>query len=267
MIACSAAKESRHQTAEINILIPETPQSVENILSWDFGNYLRYYDNFDYSVGITSSKYNPRCKEFIYAFEGPNTKAITKSDTERPQIEVLFNGQDYLSPDVKSNTSSDIHGLFGRRLKISLTNKASRNTKQVKTITTELAAPEILEVTNPLYDAEDDLIPLCDYENFVVEWNQDSNNTNGVIVLVLWAGSMMFGDSYDNVLIRNVDCVPDTGFAVLKEDLFDGIPDTALCFLLMLRGDIENVQIDDCVYQLSARTQVVLPFVLVREMV
>lgn len=265
-ISCS---EKSVSDVNIPISIPEKPESGELILAKDIGNYAEYFTSTDYSVGITSIKDNPRCKECIYAFEGPNTDVVTKSSLIENQYYVSINGKDVFTPEVKSGTDASIHDMFGQKLSFKFTPKhhSIRSSSGVSQ-TASINAPELLSITNPVYEQLDELYPLCDYKNFIVEWNKDANNSNGVVVLVMWAGTMMFGNSYENVLVRNIDCIPDNGKAILPESIFDGIPDTALCFLILIRGDVSNVELDDdLTYQISAKTQVVLPFVLVREVV
>ena len=46
--------------------------------------------------------------------------------------------------------------------------------------------------------------------------------------------------------------------------VFDGIPDTALCYISLLRGNVENIPIGDYSYKVMGESYAVLPFVLVR---
>ena len=46
--------------------------------------------------------------------------------------------------------------------------------------------------------------------------------------------------------------------------MFEGIPDTAFCEMYLIRGNIENIDIDQIEYQLLAETFDMINFVLIR---
>lgn len=50
-----------------------------------------------------------------------------------------------------------------------------------------------------------------------------------------------------------------------REGLFDGIPDTAVCHLTVLRGDIEILDYENETYKFLTETHEYLSFVLIRE--
>lgn len=112
--------------------------------------------------------------------------------------------------------------------------------------------------------SEDNPIPLCYYQDYVVRWNQDLLNSNGIIILVNWTGSMVFGEDYPYANVTHVIGVPDSGETVLGEHMFDGIPDAAYCKLLLLRGDIDTIRVEDIDISIIAETHDILNFVLIR---
>lgn len=59
-------------------------------------------------------------------------------------------------------------------------------------------------------------------------------------------------------------CVPDTGEAVLPNELFDEIPDTALCELYLFRGDVENIDSESLFYKVMTEVHDMMNFVLIR---
>lgn len=75
---------------------------------------------------------------------------------------------------------------------------------------------------------------------------------------------MVFGDDYPSSYICNYVCVPDNGSAELDESMFDDIPDASYCNLYLLRGDVENIELDDTTYRLLAESHDVLDFILIR---
>ena len=87
-------------------------------------------------------------------------------------------------------------------------------------------------------------IPLCYYDNFIVEWNEDIANENGVILIAEWNGVTAHGPT-QNTSIANVDLVEDTGLATLNTDLFEGMPDEALVDLWFIRGNLITINGND----------------------
>lgn len=75
---------------------------------------------------------------------------------------------------------------------------------------------------------------------------------------------MIFGEDYSSTYICRSVCVPDTGEAVLPNELFDEIPDTALCELYLFRGDVENIDSESLVYKVMTEVHDMMNFVLIR---
>ncbi|MDR0830549.1 MAG: hypothetical protein LBN95_10645 [Prevotellaceae bacterium] len=131
--------------------------------------------------------------------------------------------------------------------------------------------PELVQITSPNIETPDDLLPYCYYKNFKLGWNADLKNENGVVVIVEWSGSDMFGKDYQEV-VRNIDIIEfDNGEAILNSELFDGMPQGALVKLMLIRGNIELIDnyVNDEGYaenlHIAALSQAILPFILVKE--
>jgi len=83
-------------------------------------------------------------------------------------------------------------------------------------------------------------IPLCYYDNFIVEWNSDTQNQNGVVVVAEWNGATI-SQSPQNISIASVDIVDDTGIAALDTAIFRNMPDEALVNLWLIRGNLITI--------------------------
>lgn len=105
------------------------------------------------------------------------------------------------------------------------------------TYTLQTATPIIL--INPEEDPCNP-IPMCYYDDFFVEWNEDPLNTNGMIILAEWNGVTMNGPS-QGISIANVELVDDIGYAYLNTNLFQDMPDGALVDLWFIRGNIITI--------------------------
>jgi hypothetical protein len=129
--------------------------------------------------------------------------------------------------------------------------------------------PEVVKITTPKIETPE--VPYCYYKNFMLEWNADLKNENGLVVAIEWAGTDMFGTHYKEV-IRNADVIQiDNGKTVLKNEIFDGIPHGAMVKLLLIRGNIEkiekyiNEEETNQEFNIVAVSEAILPVSLVRE--
>lgn len=101
-----------------------------------------------------------------------------------------------------------------------------------------------MQIIKPEIDIKDP-IPMCYYDNFIVNWTAagDGMNENGIVVIAEWNGATLYGPTED-ISIANVDIIEDTGEAVLSADLFDNMPDEALVNLWMIRGNAFTIGVE-----------------------
>ncbi|MDR0828915.1 MAG: hypothetical protein LBN95_02235 [Prevotellaceae bacterium] len=168
--------------------------------------------------------------------------------------------------------------FFGNEVSFSLFNENSTSgvmktpaNDETSSGTIKMYVPELLNITSPNIATPEDLLPYCYYKDFVLGWNADPKNENGLVVVVEWHGMDIYGNEYKKY-VRNADIITnDNGQAVLNNKLFDGIPQGALVNLQLIRGSIEivgdftNEEGKTEEFRLVAATQAILPFILVRE--
>lgn len=159
--------------------------------------------------------------------------------------------------------------FFGSTTNFSISRIAlTRSETNEADTTISMYVPKPIEFVFPSVTSEQETYPLCYYKDLEIEWNADSNNTNGIVVAVEWNGTMIFGANYPDTYIRRVDVInEDNGHAVLNNELFEDIPDTALVTISILRGNIENILIDDYSYKLIAESHAVLQIILIRDII
>lgn len=230
----------------------------------NFGKYANLFAGHDATIAITSHRNNPMETETIMAYYDPVNVTGTKSigNTVQPE-NIIINGKALFQPNTKSS-GGNIREMFGNRVSFGLSG-CSPLSKSSNEEDVTLYAPEMIGIDFPEI-SEENHFPLCYYKNFVVRWNKDEKNENGVIILVKWNGTMVFGEDYSSSYICRSVCVPDNGEAELNEDIFDGIPDTSLCRLYVFRGDVENMDIEEATYQVLAEVHDVINFVLIRNL-
>lgn len=94
------------------------------------------------------------------------------------------------------------------------------------------------------YATRCDPTPLCYYKDMEIEWNADPKNKNGVVVVAEWQGTTVSSNP-KRVHIVTGDIVEDNGKTVLRNELFDDIPDEALVNLWLVRANINIVERKD----------------------
>ena len=227
----------------------------------DFGKYNLFAATADATIGISSSRYYPLGEERIIAFYEPTEKVQTKIVNDHAS-EIMINKKNVFEPVLKASAGT-IEEMFGGNVQFDLSVFGNSTKSDIGDIC-ELYAPEIIRIEFPYIDSEDDLNPLCYYKNFVVRWNKDDQNVNGVIIIVKWNGMMAFGEDYPSSYVQHILHVNDSGETMLEESMFNEIPDAAFCSLYVLRGDVENIGVSDETYRVLAESHDVLNFILIR---
>ncbi len=138
--------------------------------------------------------------------------------------------------------------------------------------TLTMYVPNLVEITSPKIENSADLFPYCYYKDFELKWNADNKNENGLVVIVEWTGMNIKGEKTAKY-IRNIDIIPtDNGSTVLNDKLFDNIPENAITYITLLRGNINIVE--DYLanlgqgesYRIVAESHAVLPLILIRNL-
>lgn len=245
------------------------PHISTEVINGDYQTYMDYFVGTDYEIGISS------CKDgalpggsTISCISGIShvrkTSATKSSLGELPEIKSYVDGIE-ISPNlIQTKSSQSLLDCFGKVVNFSFSTnyhtKSSETTDEM-----EMYIPKSIEFTFPFAESEDDLNPLCYYKDFLIKWNVDEDNMNGVLVVVDWTGSMVLGNDIPNTHVCRLAIFPDTGEAKLQESLFDGIPDTAFCDLLILRGNVKNIEQGQYSYKFVGKTHQQISFILIRE--
>ncbi len=247
------------------------PHKTNEVLSGNYQKYMKYFEGTDYEIGISSSKDGAlpggatiSCISGISQVRKSN---VTKADlNELPSIKSFVDGIE-ISPQNVSQTksSNSIMDSFGKIVKFTFCNDFPTKSSDGNIGEVDMYIPKTIEFIFPHAETEEDLNPLCYYKDFIIRWNKDEDNKNGVLVVVDWTGSMVLGNDIPDTHVCRIAEFPDTGEAQLPENLFDGIPDTAYCDLLILRGNIDNVEHGRYSYKLVGKTHQQISFILIRE--
>ncbi len=251
--------EQEDNVTDTVITITEDSYMADNTITKAHGNlgkYDSFFDKSDFTIGISSFRINRFGENRAFAFCSPN--GMKHSDSGLAES-ILINGRAVFSMGTKAGDESVLE-MFGRNVSFDFPGM-ELVTKGPNGSGIQLYAPRAVEISFPAVQSKG--YPVCFHKNFVVRWNKDVENENGVLVIIKWSGTVLFGKDYASSVVHSKQ-VPDTGTANLEEAMFEGIPDTALCSLYLLRGDIQNVEVAQMNYQLLAETHDELDFVLVR---
>lgn len=249
------------------------PHTINEALPGNYDTYLKFFKGTDYEIGISSKKDGALTGgRTISCISGPSEIQPIKtkgSYKELPNLVSFIDGievsQQNISGGGTKSSNNSLMNSFGRTVTFSFRNQNATTKAMTQDAgSTDLYIPKEIDILAPAAKTEDDLNPLCYYKNFVLKWNEDCNNENGVLVIVEWYGGMVLGDDIENACVRRVASFPDTGRAVLPKSFFEGIPDTAYCNLTVLRGNVDNVSDGQYSYKVLGESHQRISFILIR---
>ncbi|MFV0391664.1 MAG: hypothetical protein ACK5KP_07270 [Paludibacteraceae bacterium] len=166
--------------------------------------------------------------------------------------------------------------LFGKNVTFTFSRKASASGSGIlpKDESVTMYVPEIVEIKSPLIQDVTQLLPNCYYKDFILQWNADPNNENGLVVVVEWNGVSVTGEKI-NEYVRNIDVLTnDNGNAILNNKLFDNIPQGGVANIMLIRGNIEILETIDFdtlseevkeTFRIVAASSASLPMVMVKQ--
>ena len=157
--------------------------------------------------------------------------------------------------------------IFGRTMKVNFKNKSGKTFKDGSSSKEiEMYIPQQLTITNPKVETEEDLMPFCYFEDFVLEWNADTENTEGLVVVAEYSGISAIPANDKRIHIVNTDVIKeDNGRAVLDNKIWEGIPNSGVVTLSLMRGNVKIEEIDEENYKFFAEAHVVLPIILIKD--
>lgn len=262
--------------------------SIENkvkqtVLYSDSTNYTKFLHNSSPFVGYSSNKDNPLAEEELtiindFAVNNQGVNTGTQKARSVANFEISVNGVNLSEINAISDSRQRVKSskgiLYGTDVQFMVKRNNSSNALMSKVIaqgdtTINMYIPNLVEITSPKIENTVELFPYCYYKDFVLKWNADTNNKNGLVVAVEWYGINVKGEKVGE-FVRNIDVIPnDNGQATLNNQLFDNIPQNAIAYITLLRGNIEVIKnnIDSSeLYRLGAETHAILPFIMIKNL-
>ena len=258
---------------------------TQKMLFHGYSNYAKIINNDGEIVGYYSIKQNPLEKNELF-FKAPFIQ--TNENSTQMQSIVSVQQIDFI---VNNINAKELAGqlsvyaqpynkqLFGNNVTFSLLNgntgSSSNTAMNAPAFAPEsgnnidMYVPDLLDITFPTITKSNGMLPYCYYKDFVLRWNADPKNENGLVVVVEWDGTDIYGTGYKEY-VRNADVITsDNGECVLKNEIFDGIPQGAFAKITLLRGNIEVTEVTSegkpQTFIVVAASEAILPFIMVKE--
>lgn len=249
------------------IAVEHVNKSSEKIITTTPSIYGKYLEEDGPLIGYSTMKENALAENVLTPVLPENQQSLKSSNIN---LSISANGVDIsMSRDAlkSSSTDSDLESnWYGQNVTFVLKktgNLKSGNNSETDTV--EMYIPNLVEIISPLIETEAELYPYCYFDKFELKWNPDIDNSNGLVVMVEWLGTTLTEGGDEKNYIRNIDVIEtDNGKAILNNSLFDNIPDKAVTYITLLRGNIETPTIDNTTYRLFGESHAILPFILIR---
>lgn len=234
-------------------------ESKYKLLDYTPNVYHSYFKQTDNVVGFSSLKPNSLKQHSIVQ--------QTKFSEASKQLQFTINS-DNMAMLSKSNkiTTTKANTIYGKTIsfKVSATNGSRINGNETTEI--EMYVPELVEITNPSVTNLAERSPLCDYSDFVLEWNADPKNEEGLVVIAEYFGGNAIPEKSQDIHILNTDFIEtDNGRTTLNTALFQDIPNLSFVDIVLLRGNVSIEEIEGELYKFFAESHVRLPIILVKD--
>ena len=281
LASCNINEEKFADTIEFPV--EDQSISVQEIIYTQSSKYAKFFeDNIDNEISYSSSRSHPfqmrdiRAYHVDFATEGlrpqhiKSTKKATaisingKTIEQMQQIGRVAGNAD--APRTMSSMSNNgINSFYGQEVTFLIEDEVAIDDEIIvikKPVV--MYIPKLAEILAPR--AHEELLTVCPFDNYRLEWEADSNNELGMVIIVEWDG-MMLGEEDRNAQIRRIDIVEDNGATVINSEMFNDIPHLAIARVSIVRGNIDIVEIDDMdlVYKIFAESNASLNTIIRRK--
>lgn len=181
-------------------------------------------------------------------------------------VKVRLNGQ-LLDYNLNHRSNNNTLNYYGTTVSLAIENQNPEfQARNEENATVEVYVPELIEITNPKRRTGTENSPLVDANNFVIEWNADFNNDEGLVVLAEYFGTSAVPENNTNKHILNTDYIElDNGYFKLNPNIFDGMPNLAHVQIIILRGNVVIEEIEGELYKYVFESHHRLPIILVKD--
>ncbi|MEP6261610.1 MAG: hypothetical protein ABJ092_08535 [Gillisia sp.] len=234
--------------------VNESGAQMENIFSNKYkllnitpNIYHSYFQKTDNTLGISALKYhgNPNYS-FVEKIDGnSNNKAF------------------FLNQKSRKIDHFDPTEIYGKTMDLKFNKKSTKDT-----IHKSFYIPKKLIISKTIQQTETKISILAYYKSFLLEWNADPKNGEGLILAVEYLGESLSNEgSNENLNVVNVDYIEnDNGKYILNEAMFDNIPNLSFINIILLRGNVDISEIEGESYKTYVESHERIPVLLVKDL-
>lgn len=251
--------ESKNDTPEVMKISETAIESSYDLLDIKPNVYHDYFKESDNTMGYSSLKPNPLAEASLVQYS-------SLSPLAKQNGKISINGKEKgmaLSQKLSANESNSI---FGKTVTFRINAPNTKTGKLANAEEVVMYVPNIVSITNPEVKTVQEQYPLCDSKNFVLEWNADPLNKEGLVVIAEYFGFNAIPSDAQQTHILNTDYITlDNGKATLNPDLFNGMPNMAIVHIILLRGNVALKDIEGESYKFFAESHMRLPIILIKD--
>lgn len=256
LISCNQESD---KTSQNNIINDKILEKEFNLVNYQKTVYENYFVNATNNIEFSSLKPNSISEYTL--------KQSTSYNKEKVKITINTNEIENLQKVLKKDDPL-VESIYGKYITFKIHSKSKGNLKS-KSDSQEVGmyVPNLVEITSPKIQSAKELFPVCYFENFVIEWNADVNNKEGLVVIAEYFGnSAIPSESAYKHVLNTAFIENDNGKTILNKELFKDIPDLSFVHIVLLRGNVKIEEIGGELYKFVAESHVRLPIILSRDL-
>lgn len=185
---------------------------------------------------------------------------------EKVQININSSEASNLHKKISKNDPL-ISEIYGKNVSFTVQLKNANGLENKSNVQIDMYVPNLVEITSPKIEKQEELFPICYFDNFIIEWNADSNNEEGLVVIAEYFGNNIVPSESTNTHILNTAYIEkDSGKTILDVELFKDIPDLSLVHIILLHGNVKVEEIQGEMYKFVAESHVRLPIILSKDL-
>jgi hypothetical protein len=221
------------------------------LLDYTINKYHDYFKTADNIIGFNNLK---------SGFQA-NYSLVENIDLKNKNLKtVMLDNKKIVANGTKNELNLEEFEIFGKTISISINNNKNEENSQI----IEMYIPEKLEISKPVAEAGKSVYAY--YKNFIIEWNADFKNDNGLMVAVEYSGETV-GQKNSEKHLQVIDYIEeDNGKFILKETMFDDIPNLSFIEIVLLRGNIDINELDGETYKTYAEAHQRIPVLLIKDL-
>ncbi len=230
--------------------------NIETVLLSKNTSYAKYLEQTDGSFGVNIQKTegSPFASTSFTATFADNINHSVNIDghefTKLGEKQYVLSSEASMvnnpTQEMQENRTKIAQGLFGRQISVQFDGKAI-----------SYYLPKEINLVSSLTNQ------TLEMSKFRLSWNEDKNNTKGVVVIIKWGGEMSNETNTNRSSFQQsksvIDIVEDNGFYEIGEQQLSYFPEGAILSIQVLRGEVDILNTEKGNYKFISYTSVTTP--------